>query len=114
MEDVPGPSRSTGENLPDPSSSTAEKMEVDVRDELTDEDRKGELTNALKYCTTLLQEKGLITTTPPDKISSVSKVMGEAICEEIINMLEDHRITTEEYLIMFDESDSEGQYEEVC
>ena len=72
-----------------PGTSTA-KENLSLEDErerlLKDEDFKGELTNALKYCDSLLQAKDLLTDTPPDKISSASVVMGEVICEKIINI----------------------------
>jgi len=54
---------------------------------LHDENCKGELTNARKYCNSLLQEKDLLTENPPEKISSVSMAMGEVIHDTIIDIL---------------------------
>lgn len=95
-------------------STSKEKIEEEYERSLEDELCKGELTNALKYCYSLLQEKNLLTDKPPDKISSVSVVMGKVIFENIIDMLGERKVVTEDDLIMFDESDSEGLYEEVC
>lgn len=98
-----------------PSTSTVKINLEDERESLLqNEDFKGELTNALKYCDNLLQAKDLLTDTPPDKISSVSIVMGEVICEEIINILADRQIVIDDDLILFEESDIEELYEEVC
>lgn len=65
-------------------------------------------------CNSLLQAENFLTDTPPDEISSVSVAMGEVICEEIINILGDRQIVIENDLILFDESDTEEIYEEVC
>ncbi|XP_071652218.1 uncharacterized protein [Temnothorax longispinosus] len=94
------------------TSTAKENLEDERKRLLKDEDFKGELTNALKYCNSLLQAKDLLTDTPPDKISSVSVAMGEVICEKIINILANRQIVIEEDLILFDENDTEGEYEE--
>lgn len=97
-----------------PGSSTSIENLKDGREQLLkSEDFKSELTNALKYCVTLLEAKDLLTNTPPDQISSVSIVMGEVIYEEIINILGDRQIITEDDLILFDESDMKD-YTKVC
>lgn len=101
------------EDLPGPSSSGTKEEEKYTRS-LDNEDCKGELTNALKYCNSLLQQNDLITEKPPEKISSVSVAIGEVMYEEIINILGERKIVTEDELILFDESDSEGVYKEVC
>lgn len=103
------------EHLPGPST-VKEQLEIDDERDmlLQSEDFKGELTNALKYCNTLLQAEDLLTDTAPDKISSVSIAMGEVICEKIIDILGDRKIVVVDDLILFDESDSEEMYEEVC
>jgi len=101
------------EHLPGPSSAKENvEEETDIRS-LHDENCKGELTNALKYCNSLLQEKDLLTENPPEKISSVSMAMGEVIHDTIINILGERKVVTEEELILFEESDSEEMYEEV-
>lgn len=100
-----------------PGPSTAiDQLQIDEEREklLQTEDFKGELTNAVKYCNSLLEAEHLLTDTPPDKISSVSVVMGEVIFEEIVNILGDRKIIVEDDLILCNESDGEGTYEEVC
>lgn len=98
------------EHLPGPSCSKVE--EEDIRS-LQDEDVKGELTNALKYCNSLLQENNLLTNAPPEKISSVSIVMGEVIYDKIIDIIGENKVVVDEELILFEESDTEGVYKEV-
>lgn len=104
------------EHLPGPSKEYKDQLEEDDSPEQLQkgEDFKGELTNALKYCNSLLQAENFLTDTPPDEISSVSVAMGEVMFEEIINILGDRQIVIENDLILFDESDTEGIYEEVC
>ncbi|XP_067205411.1 uncharacterized protein [Linepithema humile] len=60
-------------------STEIDQLQIDEEREklLQTEDFKGELTNAVKYCNSLLEAEHLLTDTLPDKISSVSVVMGE-------------------------------------
>ncbi|XP_067212474.1 uncharacterized protein [Linepithema humile] len=105
-------------HLPGPSTAKEQLLttkEIDDKRErlLENKDFKGELTNALKHCNSLLKAEDFLTNTPPDQISSVSVVMGEVICEEIIKILGDRQIVAEHDLILCDESDGEEIYEEL-
>lgn len=97
------------------SSNAKENLEDEQNKQLLkNKDFKGELTNVLKYCNRLLQAKDLVTDTSTDETSSMSIVMGEVICEEIINIFGNWQIVTKYDLILFDESDTEELYKEVC
>lgn len=83
-----------------------DKMELDNK-------LKGEVTNALKYCETLMQNDNLITNTPPDEISSSSIAMGEEFYKNIVEMLGERQIVKEHDLITCDEIDHLQEYTEV-
>lgn len=93
-------------------------MKKEVKEEyeqpLEDEICEGELTNALKYCNNLLQEENLLTDKPLDETSFVSIVKREVICKDIIDILGEQEVETEDNLILLEENESEGSYEEVC
>lgn len=82
--------------------------------EETNDEMKSILTNALKYCESLFESENMLINTPPNKISSGSVAMGEEIFKEVLCMLEERNLITDEDLITFEECDSEGEYEEVC
>lgn len=77
--------------------------------------KKNDLTNALIYCKKLLDAENLLTDTPSEEISAASIAMGKEIFEEIIFMLEDRQITTDENPITAKEFGVayEEEYEEV-
>lgn len=78
-----------------------------------DENFKGEFTNALSYAKSIYESHELLTKNPPEKISSVSMAMADTISSAVIDILNDNYVMTEEDLILYDDSDSEGLYEEV-
>lgn len=80
-----------------------------------DDDIKNNLTNALIYCKNLLEAENLLTNTPPAQISAVSIAMGEEIFKEIMFMLEDRKIITDEDLICAKDIDivNAEEFEEV-
>lgn len=79
-----------------------------------DNQSKIDLTNALKYCVTLLKAENLLTDTPPKEISAASIAIGEEIFKEIMLMLEEKKLILDDNLITVEESDDEEEYEEVC
>lgn len=102
--------------MQEPSSSAEENpselLEIEYLQRTNDE-MKNDLTNALTYCKSLLESENLLTNTPSEKISSVSIAMGDEIFKEIVCMLGERKLITDEDLITFEETDSEGEYEEV-
>lgn len=96
--------------------STSKTLDTDALDETSFENEgfKGEFTNALLYANSIYDNHGLLTKEPPAKISSVSMAMADSISNAVIDILNDSYVTTEDDLILFDDSDSEGAYEEVC
>lgn len=101
--------------MQEPSSSAenpSKLLEMEYL-ERTNEEMKNDLTNALIYCKSLLESENLITNKPSEKISSLSIAMGDEIFKEIVCMLEERKLITDEDLITFEETDSEGEYEEV-
>lgn len=95
--------------------STSEPMDVELLEtrSFKDDNFKGEFTNALVYANSIYKKVGLLTQKPPANISSVSMAMAESISNAVIDILNDSFVTTEEDLILYDDSDSEGVYEEV-
>lgn len=77
---------------------------------------KNNLTNALLYCKSLLEAENLLTNTPSEQMSAASIAMGEEIFKEIIFMLEDRKIVTDEVLICAEDADTDNEYEfvDVC
>lgn len=98
----------------EPSMSTrnvceeSEEGTSDVPD--SNEESKGELTNALRYAESLLFDLHLVTSTPPSTISERAKVIGEAICNAILDLLAEKRIVCEDELITVDEKDDLQEY----
>lgn len=78
-----------------------------------DEEFKGVITNALKYCKTLLQNENILTNIPPEEISFSSIAMGEEFYNIIVNMLEERKIIEDYELITSDEIDQLQEYTEV-
>jgi len=97
-------------------TSTSKDFPQSILEVDTDEQKKNNLTNAFIYCKSLLEAKNLLTNNPPTEKSATSIVMGEEIFKEIINMLEDRQIVTDECLITAEECniDNEEMYYEVC
>lgn len=99
----------------DARPSTSQELPVDLTERsLLDDVFKGEFTNALLAANAIYEEQNLLTKNPPQKISSVSLAMAHEISKATINIINDCIISTEEELILFDESDNEGEFEEVC
>lgn len=78
-----------------------------------DDKFKGEVTNAFKYCETLMQNNNLLTDTPPDEISSSSIAIGEEFYNNIVQMVGERQIVEEHDLITADEIDHLQEYAEV-
>lgn len=98
----------------DAGPSTSEELsEIEERSFLN-EHFKGEFTNALLAAKSIYEEQNLLTNEPPDKISSVSLAMAEEISKATINVLNESVVVADEELILFDETDDEGNFEEVC
>lgn len=95
------------------SKSDSETVDIHSRS-FIDEDFKGEFTNALSYANSIYESHGLLTKNPPAKITSVSMAMADTISSAVIDILNDNYVMTEEDLILYDDSDTEGLYEEVC
>lgn len=97
----------------DARPSTSQELPVDLTERsLLDDVFKGEFTNALLAANAIYEEQNLLTKNPPQKISSVSLAMAHEISKATINIINDCIISTEEELILFDESDNEGEFEE--
>ncbi|XP_070171198.1 uncharacterized protein [Polyergus mexicanus] len=93
--------------------STSRELDMDLGERsFLDENFKGEFTNALLAANCIYEEQNLLTIKPPEKISSVSLAMAEEISKATISVLNEGIVTTEEELIMFHESDEEGEFEE--
>jgi len=105
------PSTSAEQNISS-SESSSECSSLENNDELTMRDT---LTNAFTYCKSLLPEENLITDTSPEQISAASIAMGEEIFNEIMFMLQDRKIITDEDLILPEETDvlNKEEYTEV-
>lgn len=99
----------------DAGPSTSRELDMDLGERsFLDENFKGEFTNALLAANCIYEEQNLLTNKPHEKISSVSLAMAEEISKATISVLNEGIVTTEEELIMFHESDEEGEFEEVC
>lgn len=97
-----------------PSTSKTVNIESLGERSFEDENFKGEFTNALLYANSIYESNELLTKEPPAKITSVSMAMGDIISSAVIDIINDSYVMPEEDLILFDDSDSEGVYEEVC
>ena len=73
---------------------------------------KGEFTNALLAARCNYEEHNLLTNKPPEKISYVSLAMVDEISKATINVLNEGIVSMEEELILFDESNNEGEFME--
>jgi len=93
-------------------STSQELSDIEERSFLN-ENFKGEFTNALLVAKSIYEEQNLLTNTPPEKISSVSLAMAEEISKATINILNECIVIVDEELILFDESDDEGNFKEV-
>lgn len=100
------------------ASTSAENVSESITEveKNIDNQKRNDLTNALIYCKSLLEAENLLTNTPSTEISAASIAMGEEIFKEIIFMLEDRQIVTDECLISAEEFniDNEEKFEEVC
>ncbi|OAD53364.1 hypothetical protein WN48_10284 [Eufriesea mexicana] len=74
---------------------------------------KQQLKDALVYAENRLREKNLIASEAFSAIFDAAMAMGEKIIENIVNMLDEDRLVTEECLISNDDSDKENMYENV-
>ncbi|XP_011702627.1 PREDICTED: uncharacterized protein LOC105458780 [Wasmannia auropunctata] len=92
-------------------STSQELSDIEERSFLN-ENFKGEFTNALLIAKSIYEERNLLTNKPPEKISSVSLAMAEEISKATINVLNEHIVIVDEELILFDESDDEGNFKE--
>lgn len=96
------PSISTG-NVCEQSGGTS-----DVPD--SNEESKGELTNAMRYVEILVLDLHLVTSKPVSTISERSMVGGEAICNAILDLLAEKWIVSEDKLITVGKKDKLQEY----
>lgn len=96
----------------EPSTS---QLDRDMLEEISvkNENIKDEFTNALLYANSIYENHGLIKESPA-KINSVSMAMADSISNAVIDTLNVNYVKTEDELILLDDSDSKGAYEEVC
>lgn len=98
----------------EPSTNKTENKDTLEERYFMNEDFKGEFINALLYKNSIYESHDILTKEPPAKISSVSMAMADSISNAVRDILNDSYMMTEEDLILFDDSDSEGAYEGVC
>ncbi|XP_077279989.1 uncharacterized protein LOC143907229 [Temnothorax americanus] len=94
--------------------STSMELDVESMGErlFLDEDFKGEFTNALLYANSIYESNDLLTKEPPKRISSVSIAMAECFSSAIIDIINENYVMAQEDLILYEDSDNEGLYEE--
>ncbi|KYM98426.1 hypothetical protein ALC62_10866 [Cyphomyrmex costatus] len=96
----------------DAGPSTSEELSEIEERSFSNENFKGEFTNALLAAESIYKERNLLTNKPPKKISSVSLAMAEQISKATLNVLNECIVIADEELILFDESDDEGNFKE--
>ncbi|KAL0125177.1 hypothetical protein PUN28_004366 [Cardiocondyla obscurior] len=77
-----------------------------------DDELKNNFTNAFIYCKNLFEMEDLITDEPPEYMSDASIAMGEEFFKEIMYMLEDRKVVTEENLIFTKHKINKKKFEE--
>lgn len=98
----------------DAGPSTSEELSDIEKKTFLKENFKGEFTNALLAPNSIYKERNSLTDKPPKRISSVSLSMAEEISKAIINVLNECIVIADEDLILFKESDDEGNFKEIC
>ncbi|GFT84725.1 HTH CENPB-type domain-containing protein [Trichonephila clavipes] len=96
---VPGPSK-TEESDTDSNSQTSEEAKIQLK-------------TALVYCEQLLLENNKIATEPSAVIKEEHMKIGEKLYSTIMETLAENIIVIEDDLILFEEADEEGLFEEV-
>ena len=94
--------------------STSQNLVIDFGEKsFVEEHFKGEFKNAFLAARCIYEDHNLLTDKPPEKISSVSLAIADEINKVRINVLNKGIVSTEEKLILFDESDNERVFMEV-
>ena len=98
----------------DAAPSTSQNLDIDFGGRsFVDEHFKGEFMNTLLAARCIYKEHNLLSNKPPEIISSVSLAMAVEISKATINVLKKGIVSMEEELVLFDESDNEGEFMEV-
>ncbi|GFY20562.1 HTH CENPB-type domain-containing protein [Trichonephila clavipes] len=95
-----------------PGPSKAEESNTDSNSQ-TSEEAKIQLKTALVYCEQLLLENNKIATEPSAVIEEEHMKIGEKLYSTIMETLAENIIVIEDDLILFEEADEEGLFEEV-